>query len=229
MADGAAPSPIVGAGPLSRASAVVYWTLALEALFLLAASPGLVLLFLLVPDPSNIPLVALALVPVGPAFAATVFAWRASARERDLAPWRHFRRGYRLGLGDVLRIWIPGLAVLAVLGINLTHLEATGLPPAGGVVLAVLAAGIALWLVHAVVLAALMSFRTRDVARLALYYLGAKPLVTLQYASFAILAGGVVVLTSDWVLAALASVLAALVLRAARPVLAHAEATFTAS
>ncbi|NNN37495.1 hypothetical protein HLK59_45655, partial [Streptomyces sp. S3(2020)] len=49
------PSTAFGIGPLSRAAALVHTLVTVEALLLLAAAPGLAGLFLLGPDPSNIP------------------------------------------------------------------------------------------------------------------------------------------------------------------------------
>ena len=66
------------------------------------------------------------------------------------------------------------------------------------------------------------------IARLAAYYLAAKPLGTLGVLSLLIFSGGVVVLTSDWVLVALASPLTLLLLRTADPVLRDATERFTA-
>lgn len=221
------PDDELGTGALSRWSAVVYWFLAIEGMLLLTSAPGLVLLTLLDRDVSNAPLVALACVPFGPSVAAALFAWRVFARDRDLSPARHFWRGYRLDVLDVLRWWVPTLAVLAIIAVNLTHLGTLGLPPVLGVALAVVALLVVLWSGHALVLSALFSFRTRDVARLGAYFVAGKPLVTLGFVSVLVLTGALAY-ASDWLLVLLAAPLTYMYARTAAPMVAAAEAQFTA-
>lgn len=221
------PDDELGTGALSRWSAVVYWFLAIEGMLLLTSAPGLVLLTLLDRDVSNAPLVALACVPFGPSVAAALFAWRVFVRDRDLSPARHFWRGYRLDVLDVLRWWVPTLAVLAIIAVNLTHLGTLGLPPVLGVALAVVALLVVLWSGHALVLSALFSFRTRDVARLGAYFVAGKPLVTLGFVSVLVLTGALAY-ASDWLLVLLAAPLTYLYARTAAPMVAAAEAQFTA-
>lgn len=221
------PDDELGTGALSRWSAVVYWFLAIEGMLLLTSAPGLVLLTLLDRDVSNAPLVALACVPFGPSVAAALFAWRVFARGRDLSPARHFWRGYRLDVLDVLRWWVPTLAVLAIIAVNLTHLGTLGLPPVLGVALAVVAVLVVLWSGHALVLSASFSFRTRDVARLGAYFVAGKPLVTLGFVSVLVLTGALAY-ASDWLLVLLAAPLTYLYARTAAPMVAAAEAQFTA-
>lgn len=220
------PDDEIGSGSLPRSSAVVYWFVVIEAMLVLTSAPGLVLLQLLERDASNLPLVALACVPFGPSVAAAVYAWRVFARDRDLSPARHFWRGYRLDALDVLRWWVPTLAVLAVIAVNLTHLGAADLPPALGVALGAVALLLVLWSGHALVLSALFSFRTRDVARLGAYFLAAKPLVTLGFASVLVLTAAAAYVT-DWLLVLLAAPLTFLYARTAAPVVVVAEARFT--
>ncbi|NUU15957.1 DUF624 domain-containing protein [Cellulomonas humilata] len=221
------PDDEIGAGALPRWSAVVYWFVVIEAMLVLTAAPGLVLLALLDRDASNLPLLALACVPFGPSVAAAVFAWRVFARDRDLSPARHFWRGYRLDVLDVLRWWVPTLGVLGIIAVNLTHLGAAGLPPVLGWALGGVALLLVLWSGHALVLSALFSFRTRDVARLGAYFVAGKPLVTLGFVSVLVLTAAVAYL-SDWLVVLLAAPLTYLYARTAAPVVAAAEERFTA-
>ncbi len=222
-----APDDEIGAGPLSRGASVVWWVLVVSALTLLTGGLPLSVVPLLAADASNAPLVALAFVPLGPALAAAVFAWRRFLADRDLSPGRHFWRGYRLNALDVLRWWVPTLAALAVVGLGSGALGVGGVPAGYGVVLLVVAAALVLWAANALVLSATLSLRTRDVARLAAYYLAARPLVTLGTVSLLVLSAGVVALTSDWVLVALLGPLALALTRNAAPVLRDATARFT--
>ncbi|MBO3102014.1 glycosyl transferase [Cellulomonas fengjieae] len=217
----------IGTGALPRWSATVYWFLVVEVMLVLTSAPGLVLLQLLERDASNVPLVALACVPFAPSVAAALFAWRVFARDRDLSPARYFWRGYRLDVLDVLRWWVPTLAVLAVIGINLAHLGAAGLPSALGVALGAVVLLLVIWSGHALALSALFSFRTRDVARLGAYFLAAKPLVSLGIASVLVLTVAAAFVT-DWLLVLLAAPLTYLYARTVVPVVTAAEAQFTA-
>ena len=219
-----------GDGVLARGAAAVHRVLVIELGLLLAAAPGLVLLALLVPDASNAPLAALALVPVGPAVSAAVFAWRATLREPGLEPLRHFVRGYRANVVDVLRWWVPTLVLLTVLVTNLAHLDAVITAPVPravvrAVLLAVLVAT-PLWAAHVLVLTSLFTLRTRDAARLGLHHLGRR--ASAGAASLLVLAGGVVVLTSDWVLALLGSLFTLLLLHNARTMIVDVEEGVTA-
>ncbi|WP_232667946.1 glycosyl transferase [Pseudonocardia sp. TRM90224] len=220
-----------GDGVLARGAAAVYQVLVLELLLLVTASPGLVLLVLLVPDTSNAPLVALALLPVGPALSATLFAWRACPTGGDLQPARHFRRGYRANVVDVLRWWAPALCLMAVLVTNLAHLElavAPAVPRAVvGTLLVVLLVATVLWSAHVLVLTSLFTLRTRDAALLGLHHLG-RARTTLGAASLLVLAAGTVLVTSDWVLALLGSLFALVLLHNARPMIADVEENHTA-
>ena len=56
---------------------------------------------------------------------------------------------------------------------------------------------VVLWSGHALVLSALFSFRTRDVARLGAYFLAGKPLVTLGFVSVLVLTAALAYV-SDW-------------------------------
>ncbi len=219
----------VGAGPLSRGAAVVLWVLVISALTALTGGLLLVLVPFLRADAANVWLAALLAVPVGPALAAAMFAWRRFLEERDLAPARHFWRGYRLNALDVLRWWVPTLAGLAVIAFSLAHLDASGVPGGYGVVLVVIAVAVLIWAVVVLALSSHLSLRTRDVARLATYYLAARPLVTLGVLSLVVLAVGIVLFTSDWVLVLLAGPLAFAVVTTTEPVVRDATARFTAA
>lgn len=227
MSGGTVAGREFGEGPLSRAVAAVYTLLVVEALQLLTVAPGLVLLTVLSRDASNLPLVALAAAPVGPAVAAGLIALRRLGDLADLHPARAFWHGYRVNAVPVLRLWIPMLALLTVIGINLTHLDVAGVPAGWAVPLVLIAAGTVLWGMHALVIAALFAFRTRDVARLAWYFVARTPLVTLGAASLVIVMAAVVVFASEAALALLGSLFTLMLLQTYRPLLARVEEDFT--
>ncbi|MEV4798432.1 DUF624 domain-containing protein [Nonomuraea sp. NPDC049421] len=217
-----------GTGPLSRGSALIYTLLIVELLVLLTAVPGLVALVLLDRDASNVPLMAACLLPAGPALSAALYALRHRSGDlTELSPATAFWRGYRLNFGAALKIWVPWLLVLALAGTNLANFAAAGVPGWWGALLIVLAAGGTLWVANALVITSLFAFRAVDVAKLAAYALGRFPAATLANACLLIVAGGVVLVASEAVLALLASVLTATLLWNSRAMITEVRQRFT--
>lgn len=205
--------------PFGRVTGVIYWFLVIEVCFLLAAAPGFVGMLLLERDASNIPLFALMLLPVAPAFSAALHALAKRTRDSDLVVWPRFWHGWLVSVLEVLKLWVPALLVGAVLVINLVVGAAAGvglgLRVASGVLLAVLA----VWAVVALVIATFFRFRTRDTARLALFYLAAKPLAALGVASFLVIVVAIITFASDVVAALAGSLLAAFLLVITKPII----------
>jgi uncharacterized protein YjeT (DUF2065 family) len=209
-----------GTGPLARAAALVHTLLVVEVLVLVTGAAGIVPLVLLEKDASNIPLAALCAVPAGPALSAALYALhRRSADLTDLEPARAFLRGYRMNATAVLKLWVPWLAWAAVLGLDLASGRWT-------IPVTVIAVAAALWQANALVIASLFTFRARDTARLAAYFLMRTPMVTLGNAGLAALAAGVVVLWSEAALVLVAVVFVAALLRTARPLRTEVETRF---
>ncbi|MGI5213466.1 DUF624 domain-containing protein [Plantactinospora sp. CA-290183] len=225
----AAASRQFGEGPLSRAVALIYRLLVVELLFLLTAVPGIVPLVLLDRDPSNLPLAAACALPLGPAISAALYALHRHRGDlADLHPAAEFWRGYRANFRPVLGIWIPWLGWLTVAGLGLAHLDAVGLPGWWAVLLVLAAVWVTLWAANALLITTLFTFRVRDVARLAFYFLVRTRGVTLGNACLLVVATGITALTSEAVLALLGSVLALLLLRTGRPMTNAIQEEFTA-
>ncbi|GIG40224.1 glycosyl transferase [Cellulomonas phragmiteti] len=218
----------VGDGPLSRGATLVQWVMVICGFTVLTGGLPLILVPFLSDDASNLWLTALLALPMGPALAAAMFAWRRYVAEPDLQAVSHFWRGYRLNAFDVLRWWTPMVLALAVIGFSLAYLDAAAVPSGYGVVLVVIAVAIMLWAVVALALSSRLSLRTRDVARLATYYLAAKPLVTLGAFSLLVLSAGIVLVVSDWALVLASGLLAFAVVTTTQPVVDDATARFTA-
>ena len=216
-----------GQGPLSRWSAMIYWLIVVEVLIAVTAAPTVVMAVLLERHVSNIPLYALSLVPLGPTLGAALFAWREHRNDSYPVPARHFLRGYRVGFFDVLKVWVPLLAVLTILAMNVAHREAAGVADWLAVGFGLLALGFALWACNVVPIAALFNFRVRDAARLAAYYLAARPLNTLGWVSVLVLALGLVWYFSDWVLLLALSPLTFLAYRNAEPMVKELTEHYT--
>ncbi|MDQ7904772.1 hypothetical protein RB614_09595 [Phytohabitans sp. ZYX-F-186] len=218
-----------GNGPLSQGAALVYTLLVVELLILLTALPGLVPLLLLTADSSNIPLAAACALPLGPAVSAALYALRRRSGDiTDLHPARAFWRGYRLNVLASLKVWVPGVAWLAVIGLNLANFGAADVPGWWAALLVAIAVATALWLGNALVITSLFSFRTVDIARLALLFLARTPAVTLGNACLVALAALLTAATSEVVLILLGSVFAFVLLLTSRRMITAIEEEFTA-
>ncbi|MEV4762249.1 YesL family protein [Micromonospora chokoriensis] len=207
-----------GDGPLSQITSRVYILLVVELLLLLTTLPGLLPLLVLGRDPSNLPLAALFLVPVGPAVSAALYTVRHQRTDlTDLRPAALFWRGYRTNVSGVLRVWVPTLVWLTVLAMNLAYRDAVGLASWWSVPLVLLAVGVTLCAANALVITSLFDFRTRDVLRLAVHFLVRTPGVTVGTALLLAAATGVTAVFSEAVLAMLGSVLVLALLRVGDP------------
>jgi hypothetical protein len=209
-----------------RATAAVYRYLVVGAFLALTTSPTVVLLLVVAPDPSNVPLAVGSVLFVGPAFSAALFALAEKARDDGLAPAAAFWRGYRMNAGDVLKLWVPALLALAVLAFTATNIAAAGVPAWYAGILVGIAAVVVVWLVQATVIVSFFAFRTRDAARLGLYLLGRLPAVTLAVISALVIAGAVVYLASAVVFALLGVLWVGMLLRWERPLLAEVRLRF---
>ncbi|MFI7062107.1 hypothetical protein ACIBL3_14075 [Kribbella sp. NPDC050124] len=190
-------------GRLYRACSFVYHLMVVEGCLVIALLPTFATVLPLAPDPRNAPLFAVALIPAGPAVVAGLYA----VCRKDGSPARDFVRGYRSSWREVLKVWVPAVVLIATTP-------------------ALVAAVVAVWLANAVVITSRFSFRGRDTARLAAYYLGARWRCTLNVlvlgAAFTVL----VALTSDWVAVLLLSPALYLLARVTRPLVADVEKRF---
>jgi hypothetical protein len=217
-----------GGGPLGRATGALYWYLVVSLLLILTTLPGLIGLALLDRSMGNAPLAALCLAPVGPALSAGLFALNDRTSAEWLTPARSFWRGYRLNVADVLRLWLPTLFVLALIAVSLANLDEAGVPGGYAGVLVTIAALILLWSMNTLVIASFFTFRARDIARLAAYYLFKLPRVTLGTLSLLVVAVGIVLITFDVVMAMLGGVWAGFLLHNGRPLIRDVRDRFTA-
>ncbi|MEH1099513.1 hypothetical protein [Micromonospora sp. CPCC 205561] len=229
MSDATRSGRQFGDGPLGRFTALVHTLLVVELLLLLTTLPGLLPLLLLDRDASNLPLAAACLVPVGPAVSAALYALRHQRPDpTDLRPAALFRRGYRDNLPGALRVWVPALLWLTVVAVNLAHLAAAAVPPWWAALLLLVAVAVALCAANALVVTSLFTFRTRDVARLALYFLVRARGVTLGNLALLAAAAGVTAVFSEAVLAMSGALFVLAFLRISDPMTERIRKEFTA-
>ncbi len=218
-----------GTGPLARTSAIVYTLLVTEFWLLVTAGPGLAAVLLLGRDASNLPLVAACLAPAGPALSAALFALHHRGAElADLHPTAAFWRGYRLNALGALRVCVPWLAVLTMVAMILVHRRSSGVPGWWAALLVLLAVAACLWLSNAMVITSLFRFRAIDVARLAAYFLGRTPRVTLGNAGLLIAAAAVTAAATEGALFLLVPVFGLALLHNSRTLIAQVRQDFVA-
>jgi len=219
---------LFGEGPLSRASTLVYTLLTVEAMLLVASLPGIVPALFLRSDPSNLPLLALCALPLGPALSAAIYAVHLRSTDMaELRPVAKFWRGYRLNVRGVLPVWAIGLLWVTVVAVTLGDLGFSGFPSWWAVLLGLVGIAALLWTTNGLVIASLFAFRTIDVFRLSWYLLGRAPVAMLGNAGVLAIAVALALLTSEAVVALVGVILVAMVLRTSRPVIAIVTAEFT--
>jgi uncharacterized membrane protein YesL len=176
--------------------------MATEFYFVVASLPLVVALLFLERDASNAILYAIAATFLGPALAATLHCVRKIMREGDLNPTADFLRGYRLNVKDTLKFWVPAVAALTILLLNLRFLEMGGSPVDAALQIVTLVVALlgALWLMNMMVISTSFNFRQRDLARLSVFYLGRTLRITLGNLATLFLAAVLLLLTSDPVL-----------------------------
>lgn len=216
-----------GRGVLGRITVEVYWVVMLTVLFGAACLPGAAVVLLMEPGRPALTLLLLAVLPVGPALAATVFAWRHRDRSEDPTPWRCFVTGYRLSGLDALKVWAVACLALGVIGTGVLA-TAWGLAPTAHlVVLAVIGLVVLLSTVHALVITAVFSFRLRDVIRLAVFHSFRVPRVTLAVLALLIAAVALVVTVGDWVVLLAAGVWTRVLAHYEQPLVDRIRTEFT--
>jgi hypothetical protein len=218
-----------GSGPLSQLVALVYTLLLVELLLVLSVLPGAVGLFLLERDASNLPLAALCAIPFGPALSAALYALHKHRGDlTELNPGTAFWRGYRLNVLGVLRLWVPWLVLSTIVGMSLANFSAAGVPGWWrGLLILVLVAS-TLWVANALVITSLFAFRTRDIARLGVFFLLTRWRVTFGNAGLVFVAGTVTFFTSELVTGLLGSVFVLVALLTCAPMIETVRSEFTA-
>ena len=209
-----------------RLAAGALWFLVLEGLLALTTVPTLVWLLFLDPVWQDVALIVALGLPVGPAVSATLFAWRRFTQGEDTGPARHFWRGYRLNWADALRIWAPSLTLLTLLAVVLLSLPGDDAPAAAGAVAGLVTVLLAVSAAHAMLVVSLFSFRTRDVVRVAVYFVISSPSASLRVLAIIAVGAAAAWFVHPALPVALGSVLTYLLWRNGVPIAAEVERRF---
>lgn len=224
----AAPRPgdEVGDGRFGRALTAFTWGLGLTALLTAANLPVVLLGLLLDPAPGLVWLVVLALLPLGPALAAGLYAVRAHYVTPDVPVARAFARGYAVNWRDAAVLTVPVCLLGGVVALVATSGRDAGVPAvasglAGGIgVLAVVTA------LHALALRTFFRLALADAVQAAAFYLVTRWRASLGTLVLVVGAAVVATAASDLLLTLLAGVWVWLWYRTTAPMLRDARARF---
>ena len=217
----AATNAEFGSGTLFKAAGTVHGVMVGTGLLVLANLPVLAV-------PLLGPLALPTLILMGPAFVAACYAFKRLIAGSDTGVFRDFVKSYGLNFRQALVVWLPYLALLAVIAANLISLPGsnpeTVAARAGLLGLGVLVCTAA---VHALLLLARFSFRTADIYRLSLYSLGMAKRVSLGNAGMLFVTGFVLLSTTAWLTPFIGGLVLYLICLNSRPLLKTVEARFT--
>ncbi|MFB8370134.1 DUF624 domain-containing protein [Pseudarthrobacter sp. NPDC055928] len=224
-----------GSGPLFRAAGVVYGVMVADVLLVLAN-----ILLVLAPVLASlaggsallVAVLVVAFVPVGPSLVAAAYAFNRLLAGEETGVFRDFVRGYRTNFRQALAVWVPYVAVLAAVVVNLLLLPGTfdaGNPAPSAARVGLLGLGllVATAGVTAMLLLSRFTFRTRDLYRLSLYCLGAQKRVSLGNAGILFITASLLTATTAGLLIVIAGLVMFLVCLNSRPLLTLIEARFT--
>lgn len=227
-ARGARAGDEVGDGPFGRAVSAFVWGLGLTVLLTAANLPVVLLALLLRPDPGLAWLVALAMIPTGPALAAGLYAVREHYVDPDVPVARAFGRGYRLNLRDASVLAVPVCVLGAAAALVVAGGRDAGVPALVTGVVAGLGALLVVLALHALALRTFFRLSALDAAQVAASVLAARWRASLGV--LVLVVGAVVVATaaSDLLLTLLAGVGVWLWYRTSAPMLRDAGARYLA-
>lgn len=229
-----------GSGPLFRAATTVHGVMVADALLVLSnivvvLAPVLVSLAggsALLAAGAQLGLVFLAFVPVGPSLVAAAYAFNRLLAGEETGVFRDFVRGYRANFRQALAAWLPYVAMLAAVVVNLLLLPGT--PDAGSPALSVARIGllglgllVATAGVTAMLLLARFTFRVRDLYRLSLYSLCAQKRVSLGTAGILFITAFLLTVTTAGLMLVIAGPVVYLICLNSRPLLRFIEQKFT--
>lgn len=120
---------------------------------------------------SNLLIYILALVPTGPAISALIYSVVKLIHEEEGSPTKHFFNGYRVNFLDTLKIWLPILVLISILGVDIHYYQtATGFTQfVSGAIFVVIMLALLL-LQYVFFINAIYKFKTLDIYKLSVYY-----------------------------------------------------------
>lgn len=213
-----------GQGILYTITNYIYWLLLTNIYFILANSIFLFFFMTLQQSFSNIILYFLALIPTGPAISALYYSMEKLIRTRELSPTKDFFEGYKKNVKDTLLLWIPILSVFFILLVDFQHLQESNQMFAN-IMLLLMIIGAVLTM-NTLAINTRFKFRIRDIYKLAVYYSFNKFKNTIGGMVIIFLVAVLTVLTTNFLIIFISSIVAYLLMLNAKEMLNDIESNF---
>jgi len=217
-----------GQGILFTLSNYVYWIL-LTNIYFVATNAVFIFFFMtLKPSFSNIGLYALALIPTGFSISGLLYSMEKLVRTKDLSPTADFFYGYRTNLKGTFFVWTMILAVYFVLLIDLQYLRIT-VTPINQIIFIVVLVLTLIWTmisINMLIINARFTFRIRDLIKLSAYYQFMKFKQTIGNLFILFLVAFFSVITTDFLIIFIASIVAIMMILNSLSTLKHIERNF---
>ncbi|CAM3903931.1 YesL family protein [Lederbergia lenta] len=161
-----------GQGIFFMISNHIYWLTLTNIYFVLCNTIFLFFFMALEPVFSNLIIIFLALIPTGPAIMALCYVMDKLVRDKEISPTRDFFYGYKVNFKDTLKVWIPMLALLFILIVDLQYFyaESTVINQVLSIVFLVALIVLICLSLYVFPITAKFKFRIRDVYKLSIYY-----------------------------------------------------------
>lgn len=154
----------------------LWWFVMVQAGLLATLLPTALVFVLVEPGPLVPVAYALFALPVGPAIQAGMYALRRPEASLRQHPWSRYWEGWNLGWRQSLVMWVPVVALLTLVAAASQNVPSDAVWRPLVLMGFILAGVLTLVSMGALTIIASFSFRTRDVARVALFGLASKPM-----------------------------------------------------
>ncbi|MDL0436449.1 MULTISPECIES: DUF624 domain-containing protein [unclassified Niallia] len=217
-----------GEGILFTFTNYVYSLLLANFLFVSVNAVFIFFFMALEPSFSNILIYMIALIPTGPAISGLLYVLEKLLRTKEAITVSDYFYGYKTNIKNTLLLWCMILAVFSVLLIDLQYLNQTALliEQLISIVLYILFLLAVLISINMLILNAKFEFRKKDIFKLSIFYSFAHVKASLGNIFILLLIVFVTMLTSDFILLFVASIIGLLLIKNARRLLTDVEATF---
>ncbi|MCJ7841319.1 DUF624 domain-containing protein [Lederbergia sp. NSJ-179] len=218
-----------GQGIFSVVTNYIYWFILTNIFFVFCNIIFLFAFMTLEPVLSNMILIFLALIPTGPAITALCYVMDKLVREKEISPTKDFFYGYKINFKDTLKVWLPMLAAIFILIIDLQYFyqDSTKINQIMAVVFLVGLGFLICILLYVFPITAKFKFRMRDVFKLSIYYSFKKLKITTGNIGTIIIALFLMLITTDFLFLFIASVLSYVLTLNSRTVIDDIEENYT--
>ncbi|WP_078381659.1 DUF624 domain-containing protein [Sutcliffiella halmapala] len=203
-----------GQGILFTFTNYVYWISLTNIYFILANIVFLFFFMTLTPTFSNIILYFLALIPSGPAISGILYSMGKLIHEKELSPTKDFLYGYKTKVKSTLFLWSQILLIYFILLVDLQYLRqsASDTNQVLSIVIFILMIVGVMVCINALTINSHFNFRLRDIWKLSMYYCFNKVKCTLGNFFILFLVGVATVITTNFLILFVSSIVAYLIL-----------------